>query len=282
VHVVTKPAPPFSGGALEIHQIPVWQDNLAWLLVTSAKEAAVVDSPEAGPVLAYARRIGVELTAIFNTHTHGDHIGINEELSNRGLRVVGPARGVPGLTQAVGDGDSIVLGEASGRVLLTEGHMDGHLSFVFGDVLFPGDTLFTGGCGYLFDGPAEKMFDSLGRLAALPGSTRVCCAHEYTRDNLTFAFMLEPHNDALARRMTDVAEKLARGGSAVPSTIAEERATNPFLRADSPELVDALARLLPGVPLASDLDVFRAARALKDTKRHRTLPPPPAFRGLRL
>jgi hydroxyacylglutathione hydrolase len=196
--------------------------------------------------------------------------------------VVGPARGVPGLTQAVGEGDSIVLGEASGRVLLTEGHMDGHLSFVFGDVLFPGDTLFTGGCGYLFDGPAEKMFDSLGRLAALPGSTRVCCAHEYTRDNLTFAFMLEPQNDALARRMTEVAEKLAGGGSAVPSTIAEERATNPFLRADSPELVDTLARLLPGVTLASELDVFRAARALKDTKRHRMLPPPPAFRGLRL
>ena len=278
-HVVSKPSPPFpiAEGRLEVHQIPVWQDNLVWLLVDrTTREAAAVDGPEAGPVLSYCAHRGFRLTTILNTHTHMDHVGINHDLASRGLladmRVVGStkkAREIPGLTAGVDEGSEIEFGTAPARVMLTEGHIDGHVSFVFPGAVFCGDTMFAAGCGYLFDGPPEKMHDSLTRLSRLDGETRVCCAHEYTQDNLRFAWSVEPDNDALAQRIREVWRVRDAGGSAVPSTIDQERATNPFLRHGSPRIQAAVRTAFPDRALNTPAEVFAATRALKDRKDYR-------------
>lgn len=278
-HVVTRPNPPFlaMGGALEVHQLPAMEDNLVWVLVcTATREAAVVDGPSAAEALACMEQHGLRWTTVLNTHTHLDHIGVNVDLRNRGLldrfRVVGPklvAHNVPGLTEAVDEGDVVRIGQVEGRVMRTEGHVDGHVSYVFGDALFCGDTLFAGGCGYLFDGPPAKMFDSLLRLAELPGETRVCCAHEYTQDNLRFAWSVEPDNEALAARIKAVWALRAEGRCAVPSLLEEERATNPFLRPGSATLRARVAELMPERVLSGPAEVFAATRALKDSKAYR-------------
>ncbi len=280
-HVVTRPRPPFASasGQLEVHQVPSWRDNLVWLLVdVQSREAAAVDGPEATTTLDHCQRHGLRLTTVLNTHTHADHIGINRDLQARGLlasmRVVGPTRAaadVPGLTESVDEGDEVRFGAVTGRVLLTEGHIDGHISYVFEDLLFCGDTMFTAGCGYLFDGPPERMFGSLERLAALPGETRVCCAHEYTEDNLRFAWSVEPDNEALAERIRRVWGLRAQGRCAVPSTIAEERATNPFLRSESASLRERVAAAMSNTAMDDDAAVFAATRALKNRKDYQAI-----------
>jgi hydroxyacylglutathione hydrolase len=281
MHVVTHPNPPFKtrGGSLEVVELPAASDNLVWLIVGRNRQAAAVDGPDAEAALAYCDAHGLSLTTIVNTHTHGDHIGINRDLERRGLlqrmRVIGPARArahVPGLTEAVDDGDSVELFGVDGRVILTEGHLNGHVSYVFEDVLFPGDTLFAGGCGYLFDGPPEKMFQSLTRLSALAPDTKVCCAHEYTQDNLRFAWSVEPGSPALAERIRRVWAVREKGGSAVPSTIGEELATNPFLRHGSAELRANVAEAFPDRALDTPGAVFAATRALKDARGYRSRP----------
>lgn len=272
---------PFVGaaGALEVHQVPAATDNLVWIVVcTATREAAIVDGPGADEALAWCDAHDLRPRTILNTHTHHDHIGINRELTERGAlggwRVFGPALlagDVPGLTVPVGEGDVVVVGRAEGRVLLTEGHVDGHVSYLFGDLLFCGDTLFAGGCGRIFQGTPERMFHTLMRLAALPGPTRVCCAHEYTQDNLRFAWFLEPDNEALAERIRAVWAVRADGGSAVPSTIDEERATNPFLRPGSPTILRRVRELAPDADLSTHAAVFAAVRALKDRRAHAAL-----------
>ena len=280
-HVVTAPSAPFEAmaGAAEVHQIPAWRDNFSWLLVCRRSgEAAVIDGPEAGPVKAYVDAHGLKLTTILTTHTHPDHIGINRDFAKLGeldgLRVVGNAAlatAIPGLSEGVEDGTQVRLGQLRGRAMLTEGHIDGHISYVFGDLLFCGDTLFAGGCGYLFDGPPAKMHASLARLAALAGETRVCCAHEYTEDNLRFAWSVEPDNEALAARIREVWAIRARGEATVPSTIATERATNPFLRWDSPTIQASVRAAMPEASLDGPARVFAATRALKDQKAYKEL-----------
>lgn len=280
VHVVTKPAAPFevTGGAFEVHQVPAAQDNLIWLLVTPGGEAAAVDGPDAAGVLDYCAAHGFRLTTLLNTHTHHDHIGINRDLERRGLlpsmRVVGPKRvasDVPGITEQVDDGDTVNFGGAKADVLLTEGHINGHISFVFDGALFCGDTLFGAGCGYLFDGPPAKMHASLERLGGLPEDTRVCCAHEYTQDNLRFAFSVEPGNGDLRQRIRSTWQLRGRGESSLPSTIGLEKRTNPFLRHASPEIRERVSSAMPERVLSTAEDVFAATRALKDRKDYKTL-----------
>jgi hydroxyacylglutathione hydrolase len=279
-HVVTKPTPPFRtmSGKLEVHQIPAATDNLIWLVVAEGGEAAAVDGPDAEGVLDYCESRGLRLTTILNTHTHGDHVGINRDLARRHLlqtmRVVGPARAagdVPGITEQVDDGDVLRFGGVTASVLLTEGHIDGHITFVMDGVVFCGDTLFGAGCGYLFDGPPAKMHASLERLAALPGETKVACGHEYTLDNLRFAWSVEPDNPDLARRIRETRTLRADGASSVPSTIDLERRTNPFLRHTSPTLREHVARAMPERALSSSEDVFTATRALKDRKDYKKI-----------
>jgi hydroxyacylglutathione hydrolase len=261
-----------------VHQIPAWQDNFIYLLVdTQSGESAFIDGPEATPALEAAARLGVRPRHIFNTHTHFDHVGINQQLAEMGrldgMRVVGPrkkASDVPGLTEPVDEGSEVSLGGVLGRVMLTEGHIDGHVSYVFDDFLFCGDTLFAGGCGYLFDGPPAKMYESLRRLRELDPSTKVLCAHEYTQDNLRFAFSVEPNNAALRERIRRDWAKRAEGRATVPSTIGEERATNPFLRWDSDELRTNVEQAW-GESFTEPAEIFAATRRLKDKKDYRSI-----------
>ena len=213
-HVVTIPAEPFSldDSRVVVHQVPDARDNLVWILEDPhTSTAAAIDGPGADAAEAFASTRGLKITTIFNTHTHGDHVGINRAYARAGrldeMEVIGAASradDIPGLTRPVVEGDEVAFGDATLRVLETPGHIDGHVSFAASGAVFCGDTLFAGGCGYLFDGPPIAMFQSLHRLAALPERTRVCCAHEYTEDNPRFAWMVEAGNDALARRIQTV------------------------------------------------------------------------------
>lgn len=280
-HAVSKPTPPIrsASGRLEVHQVPAWKDNFIYLLVDRASgRAAAVDGPEAAPALDYVHSHGLTLAGLFNTHTHFDHVGINQALLDAGqldgLPVVGPARkaaDVPGLTRGVDEGDEVEWGGVTGRVFLTEGHIDGHVSFLFEDLLFCGDTLFAAGCGYLFDGPPAKMYASLARLRELDREVKVLCAHEYTQDNLRFAWSVEPENELLAARIRRDFATRADGGATVPSTIGDERDTNPFCRWDSPDLKRHI-EAASGRRLEQPEDVFAATRALKDQKTYRERP----------
>jgi hydroxyacylglutathione hydrolase len=281
-HVVTSPPEPFAVRHLVVHVVPAATDNLVWLLVDHARgEAAAVDGPDARTVLAACAALGVRLTTILTTHTHGDHVGLHHGLRSDGLlggvRVIGSAAtasDIPGLTDPVVDGDVVDVFGVPFRVMRTDGHLTGHVCYVTDGAVFCGDTMFGGGCGYVFDGPMDAMFQSLLRLAGLPGATRVCCAHEYTEDNLRFAWLLEPDNHALADRVARVWAVRAAGGCSVPSTIEEERATNPFLRPGAPRLVRSLSdRGLVADPTDA-LAVFTAARLFKNQGPHKELADP--------
>jgi hydroxyacylglutathione hydrolase len=223
---------------LEVERLPMLQDNYSWLLRDGATgTSAVVDPPEAAPVLARLEALGRGLDWVLATHHHADHIGGIPDLQARtGCRVVGPAADahrIPGLDVQVREGDVVRLGESVARVIETPGHTSGHISFWFeaDRQLFCGDTLFALGCGRLFEGTPETMWASLQKLMALPDDARVCCGHEYTQSNARFALTVEPDNLALRRRAAEIDHLRARGEPTVPSTMGEERATNPFLRA---------------------------------------------------
>ncbi|HKE18859.1 MAG TPA: hydroxyacylglutathione hydrolase [Kofleriaceae bacterium] len=233
---------------MRIVSIPCLSDNYAYLVICEATQrAAIVDPSEAAPVLAAVRQHGVELGAIWNTHHHWDHTGGNQELvaAVGGLEVVAHEsdRGrVPAQTKFVGEGDTVSIGQVSAVIIHNPGHTSGAISYHIADpgAVFTGDTLFAAGCGRLFEGTPADMRVSLGKLAALPGATQVYCGHEYTEKNLAFAAEAEKDNSAIAERRARVAELRKAGHPSVPFTMAEEQATNPFVRAGS---VDRLAEL---------------------------------------
>jgi hydroxyacylglutathione hydrolase len=250
--------------------VPAFRDNYVWVLREGGR-AVVVDPGDAAPVLDYLAAEALALEAILVTHHHADHVGGVAALAGRfGVPVLGPAREiVPQRTRALGDGDGVDLPaiHAKLRVIDVPGHTSGHIAYagtVDGDdVVFCGDTLFAGGCGRLFEGTATQMAHSLARLAALPAATRAYCAHEYTLANLRFALAVEPGNAALHARIAREQDKRDRGMPTVPSTIADELATNPFLRAREPA-VRAAAERHAGRALADDVEVFAAVRRWKD------------------
>jgi len=254
---------------LEILQFPCLGDNYGYLVhEPSSGATAAIDTPEAGPILQMLAGKGWTLTHILNTHHHYDHAGGNAELKERtGCLVIGPKGEkdlIPGIDRPVGEGDIVELGAARARVLDVPGHTRGHVAYHFADdrVVFVGDTLFALGCGRIFEGTPPQMWASLGKLASLPDDTLVYCAHEYTLSNARFALTVEPHNAALAARAREVENRRARNEATVPTTIGLEKATNPFLRAASPDLRRTL-----GLDNAADVEVFAETRRRKDNFR---------------
>jgi len=240
--------------ALRIERIPTLSDNYTYLLLCEETgEAAVVDAPEAEPVVKRVDALGARVTKILSTHHHPDHAAANPVLAARwGVPVFGHVSDrerLAGFTNGLEEGDTVSVGRATARVLFIPAHTRGHIAYVFDDdrAVFCGDTMFAAGCGRLFEGTPEMMFAALQKLGALPDDTRVYCGHEYTESNLVFAAHVEPDNvavrDKLARVRTARARRAADWHDAtpdemtIPSTIGEERATNPFLRAaDAAEL----------------------------------------------
>lgn len=254
---------------LEIVRIPCLNDNYVWLVREPESGAvAVVDPAEAAPVERALQERGWRLTHILNTHHHGDHVGGNAALkAASGCTIVGPRADrerIPGIDVAVGDGEDYALGAERARVFDVPGHTRGHIAFWFpaSEALFCGDTLFLLGCGRLFEGTPAQMWASLAKLKALPAATRIYCAHEYTQSNARFALSIDGGNAALAARARAIDAARARGEPTVPGTLAEELATNPFLRADRAEIAQAVG-LAPGDAVA----VFAAVRQAKDNFR---------------
>lgn len=251
----------------EIIPLPAFKDNYIWLL-RKGQSAVLVDPGEASPALDYLRQESLSLTAILITHKHADHQGGISELLSACIgpvAVYGPeSESITGMTHPLRGGEEIELPELDRcfKVLAVPGHTLGHLAFYTLGSLFSGDTLFAGGCGRLFEGSPEQMHASLQMLAGLPPQTLVYCAHEYTEGNLRFALAVEPGNQALHQRYENVLARRAQGLSTVPSTLALELETNPFLRTDVPEVRIAAQARDPHV--LDDSTAFAALRAWKN------------------
>jgi hydroxyacylglutathione hydrolase len=249
----------------DVIRIPAFKDNYIWLLRKGAA-AAVVDPGDAQPVLEVLEREHLSLTAILVTHHHADHQGgVARLLAHTRAEVFGPAtESITGRTTPVRGGDTVRIPfcDIEFQVLDVPGHTLGHVAYYGAGCLFCGDTLFGAGCGRLFEGTATQMADSLARLAALPDQTAVYCAHEYTQANLRFALAVEPGNRCLRSRAEAVSLARDEGLPTIPSTIALEKASNPFLRCGEPEVVASARRRVPEAKDA--VAVFAALRAWKD------------------
>jgi hydroxyacylglutathione hydrolase len=252
---------------LQIHQFRALQDNYCYLVRDKASgKTAVVDTPEVAAIEGALEDTGWRLDYILNTHHHWDHAGGNLALKEKtGCQIVGPRADrerIPGIDIEVGEGDEFRLGDSVARVYDTPGHTRGHVVYHFAadGAAFVGDTLFALGCGRVFEGTHEQMWQSLSKLRdSLPDATRIYCAHEYTQGNARFALTVEPDNVALQSRAAEVDRLRAAGKPTVPSTMAEEKATNPFLRPDSPGLAATL-----GMGDADPVSVFAETRRRKD------------------
>jgi hydroxyacylglutathione hydrolase len=226
--------------SIEVVRIPVLSDNYIWLVrENTSGEVMVVDPAVAEPVLAKADELGWTITHIWNTHWHPDHTGGNMAIkAATGCTITGPAaefERIPTLDEQVRGGDVLAFGTTKAVVIDVPAHTAGHIAFHFAyeGIAFVGDTLFAMGCGRLFEGTADQMFDNMTKLAALPDETAVYCAHEYTQSNGRYALVAEPDNLALISRMAEVDAMRLRGEPTVPTTIGLEKATNPFMRAAS-------------------------------------------------
>jgi hydroxyacylglutathione hydrolase len=264
---------------MQIERIPTLRDNYTYLVIDPAtREAAVIDAPEAAPVERRVEKLGVRVTKILSTHHHPDHSMANPELARRfGVPVVGfegDADRIPGFTDGVREGDRVRVGRLEAEVLFIPAHTRGHVAYAFPGAVFCGDTLFAAGCGRLFEGNPQMMHEALNvKLARLPDATQVYCGHEYTQSNLRFALSVEPGNRALVEKARWVAERRAKAAPdwhdateaemTVPSTIGEERATNPFMRANSPEIVARVRARYPDT--ATDpVTILGRVREMKD------------------
>lgn len=251
---------------LEIVPLPAFEDNYIWAL-QRGNAVAVVDPGDAAPVLDFLDRSGARLCAILVTHHHGDHVGgIADLVARQPAPVYGPGReNIAGVDHPVADGDHVVLVElgVDFEVVEVPGHTRGHVAYYRRGVLFCGDTLFGAGCGRLFEGTPAQMQASLARLAALPQETRIYCAHEYTMSNLRFAAAVEPGSIAVQRRMERTAALRAEGKPSLPTTLATELDTNPFLRWDAPAVIAAARDRLGRTP-ADAVEVFAAIREWKN------------------
>jgi hydroxyacylglutathione hydrolase len=248
---------------INVTAIPAFHDNYIWLVSTEGDECAVIDPGEAEPVLGALKREALELSCILLTHHHADHIGGVERLvAASGAAVYGPHDPrIPAQSRSFREGERVDLEPLglSFQVLEVPGHTSTHIAYYGHGCLFCGDTLFSVGCGRLFEGTPGQMQESLDKLAALPPETRVFCAHEYTLSNCDFALQVEPDNRALARRASAVEAARAAGRSTVPSTLAEELAVNPFLRSREAAVVRAARKRNPRAePGASTLAEIRA------------------------
>jgi hydroxyacylglutathione hydrolase len=255
--------------------LPAFDDNYIWML-HDGRRALVVDPGDAGPVRAWVERHGLELAAILVTHHHGDHVGgLASLIATQAVPVWGPAREtMPVAVSPVQGGTSVrIPGMESLQIDVIDvpGHTAGHVAYVVHDpeeaapILFCGDTLFSAGCGRLFEGTPAQMLDSLGRLAALPAQTRVCCAHEYTLANLRFAQAVEPDNPAITAHQARCISLRDDLLPTLPSSIGLERQINPYLRCDQPQVQASAARR--GANPADPVSVLATIRAWKNEFR---------------
>ncbi len=251
---------------MEILQLPVLTDNYIYLIHDALSgDTAVVDPALAGPVLDTLKEKGWRLTHILNTHHHFDHVGGNLQLKEAtGCRIYASRsdrQRIPGIDVCLAEGDSIHLGQNQATILETPGHTLGHIVYYFAEqaALFCGDTLFVMGCGRLFEGSAEQMWQSLAKLKQLPAHCKVYCAHEYTQNNGRFALTVDPDNTALQTLMRQIDQERSQNRPTVPSTLKQELATNPFLRADQPDIQNRL-----NMSGKQPVEVFAKIRSLKD------------------
>jgi hydroxyacylglutathione hydrolase len=254
---------------MKVHQLRAFEDNYIWLIgCDGAPGVAIVDPGDEEPVIDYVEQMGLRPCAILITHHHGDHTGGVLDLVKRyETPVYGPAgERIPALTHPLREGDEVVLDacDLNLKVFDTPGHTRGHICYYGDGALFSGDTLFTAGCGRLFEGTAQQMYDSLEKLRALPDETLLYCAHEYTQANLDFAVVAEPENSETAARAEEVARLRREGKSTVPATLGLEKATNPFLRSHVATLA-AAAEAFAGRRLQSPAEVLAVVRHWKDT-----------------
>ena len=232
--------------ALEIVRVPVLSDNYAWLIHDpDSGDTVAVDPGEAQPVLDAAAARGWTVGQVWTTHWHPDHTAGNVAMKAAGVRISGPAAEadrIPTVDVQVGEGDTVAIGGHVADVMLVPGHTAGHIAFHLAAdrAVFTGDTLFAMGCGRLFEGTPAQMFANMQRYATLPDDTMVYCGHEYTQSNGRYALVADPGNAAIAERMAVVDAMRASGEATVPTTIGQERATNPFLYADNVETFAAL------------------------------------------
>ncbi len=250
---------------MKIDSIPAFKDNYIWLLSNSAQQAVVVDPGEAAPVIAHLRAQGLSLMAVLITHHHADHQGGVAELLRHWPETVvyAPANeDVPTATHPLFGDETLRLLDETIEVLAVPGHTRGHLAYRCGEAVFCGDTLFGAGCGRLFEGTPDQMYASLQILAALPETTRIYCAHEYTAMNLPFAQAVEPGNAAIAERQLKVSKMRENGQSTVPLLLREELETNPFLRCAEPAVKAKASQ--QGAVSSAPVDVFAALRAWRN------------------